>query len=176
YADMALLIGEDQTISQPYIVGLMTQLLELQPEDRVLEIGTGSGYQTAILCELVPNGRVYSMERSEQLAARADAILKELGYNNYELRVADGSMGQPEYAPFDAVLVTAACPFIPGPLYAQAKREGGRLVLPVGTRGQQELQLVRRDGKQLHIEKHGTVSFVPLIGRYGWRESKPSKR
>lgn len=174
YEDTALEIGENQMISAPYLVAFMTQLLDLQPTDRVLEVGTGSGYHTAVLCELLTEGHIYSMERHSSLATQAEERLKLLDYQNFEIRTADGSMGQPEFAPFDAVLVSAACPFIPGPLYAQAKREGGRLVLPVGTRAKQELQYIRRDGKQLHIDKHGDVQFVPLIGRYGWRESKPS--
>lgn len=166
YADGPLPIGKNQTISQPYIVALMTQMLELSPDDVVLEIGTGSGYQTAVLCELARC--VYSLERYPELGARAAETLAALGYDNVEVHIGDGSQGLPDMAPFDAILVTAAAPAIPGPLRAQLA-EGGRLVLPVGDERQQMLQRVRRTGAAWKIENLIPVMFVPLYGRHGFR-------
>jgi protein-L-isoaspartate(D-aspartate) O-methyltransferase len=166
YRDTPLPIGSNQTISQPYIVAFMTQLLELQPGDVALEIGTGSGYQTAVLCELAEF--VYSLERYPQLAERASEILDDLGYENVELHIGDGSQGLPDMAPFDAILVTAAAPVIPGPLRAQLA-DGGRMVLPIGDDQAQTLQRVRRVGDQWKIEEQIPVMFVPLYGRHGFQ-------
>ncbi len=165
YDDGPLPIGHDQTISQPYIVALMTQMTELTADDVVLEIGTGSGYQTAILCELARF--VYSLERYASLGDRARALLTSLGYHNVEVYIGDGSQGLPDMAPFDAIIVTAAAPAIPGPLRTQLAN-GGRLVLPVGDRYQQVLQRVRRHDDTWKIESVIPVMFVPLYGRFGF--------
>jgi protein-L-isoaspartate(D-aspartate) O-methyltransferase len=165
YRDGPLPIGNNQTISQPYIVALMTQMLELRPDDIVLEIGTGSGYQAAVLCRLARF--VYSLERYSALAERASVKLAELGYKNVDVHVGDGSQGLPDMAPFDAIIVTAAAPAIPGPLRAQLA-DGGRLVLPIGDQQQQLLQRVRRSGDSWQIEHQIPVMFVPLYGRYGF--------
>ena len=167
YGDYPLPIGEQQTISQPYIVAEMTQALQLTPEDRVLEIGTGSGYQTAILSRLVD--RVYSVERIAPLAQRAQQTLKELDINNVEIRVTDGSYGWSEHGPYDAIIATAAAPEIPAPLIDQLK-DGGRLVAPVGPRWQQELMRLQRRGDELLSERLAPVAFVPLVGEHGWLE------
>jgi len=166
YADGPLPIGNNQTISQPYIVALMTQMLELSPDDVVLEIGTGSGYQAAILSRLAH--AVYSLERYPELGDRAARRLAELGCDNVEVHIGDGSQGLPDMAPFDAIVVTAAAPAIPGPLRAQLA-DGGRLVLPVGDERQQVLQRVRRTGPPWKIENLIPVMFVPLYGRHGFR-------
>ncbi len=165
YEDGPLPIGNDQTISQPYIVALMTQALELTPDDVVLEIGTGSGYQTAVLCELARF--VYSLERYPTLAERASATLRDLGYHNAEVYVGDGSQGLPDMAPYNAIIVTAAAPVIPGPLRAQMAN-GGRMVIPVGDRYQQMLQRVRRRDDTWSVETLIPVMFVPLYGRHGF--------
>jgi protein-L-isoaspartate(D-aspartate) O-methyltransferase len=165
YEDGPLPIGNGQTISQPYIVALMTQMLELRPNDVVLEIGTGSGYQTAVLCEIARF--VYSLERHPALAERASTLLAELGYQNVEVHTGDGSQGLPDMAPFDAIIVTAAAPAIPGPLRAQMA-DGGRLVVPTGERHQQVLQRVRRTGDSWKVESLIPVMFVPLYGRHGF--------
>ncbi len=165
YDDMALPIGEGQTISQPYMVAKMTELLQLKGDEKVLEVGTGSGYQSALLGELAQE--VYSVERVESLAKRAQRILSELGYDNVHIVVGDGSLGLPEQAPFDRIIVTAASPEVPEPLKEQLS-EGGILVAPVGSRFGQ--QLVRLCKKGLRFEKdYSTMCvFVPLIGEYGW--------
>ncbi len=165
YQDGPLPIGNNQTISQPYIVALMTQMLQLAPDDVALEVGTGSGYQTAVLCELA--AFVYSLERYGSLGETASQRLNRLGYDNVEVHIGDGSQGLPDQAPFDAIIVTAAAPAIPGPLRAQLA-DGGRLVLPIGDRHQQLLQRVRREGDQWHIERMIPVMFVPLYGRHGF--------
>jgi protein-L-isoaspartate(D-aspartate) O-methyltransferase len=165
YGDGPLPIGQNQTISQPYIVALMSQALELQPEDVVLEIGTGSGYQTAVLCQLARF--VYSLERYPSLGEHACDVLDKLGYDNVEVHIGDGSQGLPDMAPFDAIIVTAAAPAIPGPLRAQMADEG-RLVLPIGDQYQQFLQRVRRSGNSWEIEHLIPVMFVPLYGRHGF--------
>lgn len=167
YRDCPLPIGDNQTISQPYIVAWMTELLGLRGGERVLEVGTGSGYQTAVLCALA--GQVYSLERHARLADRAATILAELGLNNVEIHVGDGSQGLADMAPFDAIIVTAAAPALPGPLRSQLHPQGGRMVLPVGDDRQQYLELVTRSGERWQIERAGAVRFVPLIGRYGFR-------
>lgn len=170
YDDSPLPIGEEQTISQPFIVAIMTQLLELKGDERVLEIGTGCGYQTAILCELARE--VYSLERFSQLADRAARSLALLGYENLEIHVGDGSQGLPDMAPFDAIIVTAAAPTIPGPLCSQLTAQGGRMVLPVGDRKGQRLQIVYRRGTRCVVQASIPVRFVPLVGRYGFSEAE----
>jgi protein-L-isoaspartate(D-aspartate) O-methyltransferase len=160
YEDHPLPINAGQTVSQPYIVALMLEILHLDPSSRVLEIGTGSGYQTAILAEICAH--VYSVERHPQLADQAQQTLSRLGFNNLTLRVGDGGEGLPEYAPFDAIVVSAAAKQIPVPLFDQL-REGGRMIIPVGPHEAQELQLVRkRDGKPLITLLDG-CRFVPLV-------------
>ncbi|MFH0771278.1 MAG: protein-L-isoaspartate(D-aspartate) O-methyltransferase [Candidatus Omnitrophota bacterium] len=167
YGDYPLTIGERQTISQPYITALMTQCLELKGAERVLEIGTGSGYQTSILAEL--SSKVYSVEKIESLAKRAQLTLKDLGYANVAIRVGDGTEGWSEFAPYDRILVTAAAPCIPIPLIEQLA-EGGRMVIPVGAVLDQVLILVRKEeGRVVQKEICGCV-FVPLLGKYGWKE------
>lgn len=167
YDDNPLPIGSDQTISQPYIVALMTQMLEVHSHETLLEIGTGSGYQTAILCELAH--MVYSLERHQALADEAQRRLHDLGYHNVEVFVGDGSQGFPDMAPFNGILAAAAAPAIPGPLQTQLA-DGGRLVIPIGDAQQQTLQRVRRHGDTWHVEQTIPVMFVPLYGRYGFRE------
>lgn len=166
YSDEPLPIGHEQTISQPYIVAFMTQLLELTPDDVVLEIGTGSGYQTAILSLLAR--QVFSLERHRDLAKRAANQLARLGYANVDIHVGDGSQGLPDMAPFDAILVTAAAPRAPGPLQSQLSPNGGRLVVPVGVK-RQYLETVIRRGERWDSKRVMSVKFVPLIGRYGFK-------
>ena len=163
YENRPLPIGHGQTISQPFIVALMTELLDLQPEDSVLEVGTGSGYQVAVLAELA--GKVCSIEVIPQLAARAATALAGQGYNRVELRTGDGGLGWPERAPFDAIIVTAAPPDIPPALLEQL-RPGGRLVIPVGPRhGDQELLLLTKDAAGTVARRNVLpVAFVPLTG------------
>jgi protein-L-isoaspartate(D-aspartate) O-methyltransferase len=169
YNDYPLPIGEDQTISQPYIVALMTEILEPREQDRVLEIGAGSGYQAAILAELV--AQVFTMDRVGPLADRAVEMLKSLGYRNIKVRLGDGTLGWPEEAPFDGIIVTAAAPQVPRPLTEQLALDG-RLVIPVGDRYSQTLTLVRKTREGLKFEYHGGCRFVPLIGKYGWPEEE----
>ena len=163
YLDVPLGIGQGQTISQPYIVALMTQALELEGGERVLEVGTGSGYQAAVLSLLVPRGRVISVERKPELADRAKALLAELRYDNVTVELAQPTLGAPQHAPFDAIVVTAACPKLPESLVAQLAVRG-RLVLPVGTRDSQQLIQARRTEEGLSIRWLGPCRFVPLIG------------
>jgi len=167
YEDHPIAIGEGQTISQPFVVADMLEALALRPEDVVLEIGTGSGYETAVLAELVR--MVYSIERIASLAERARAVLQRLGYKNVTVVHGDGSQGLPEAAPFDAIVVSAAAPHVPKPLMDQL-RDGGRLVIPVGSGFAQELQLVRKIGDKSTVLCLDGVRFVPLIGRDGFRE------
>jgi protein-L-isoaspartate(D-aspartate) O-methyltransferase len=171
YDDQALAIGENQTISQPYIVGLMTQLLRLSGHERVLEIGTGSGYHTAVLCALAEH--VYTLEYYPQLADRASRILSRLGYNNLDLHIGDGSQGLADMAPFDAIVVTAGAPALPGPLRAQLHPQGGRMILPIGDRSEQYLEIVTRQGNRWELEQTLRVRFVPLLGRYGFKAAVP---
>ncbi|HOI95749.1 MAG TPA: protein-L-isoaspartate(D-aspartate) O-methyltransferase [Syntrophobacter fumaroxidans] len=165
HSDHPLPIGDKQTISQPFIVALMTQSLELQGHEKILEIGTGSGYQAAVLAELAE--RVFSIERNPNLAYRANQTLQKLGYKNIIVRVADGTLGWPDEAPFDAILVTAGTPKIPQPLLDQLA-EGGRLVVPVGDRLAQELVLVESGLEGMEHTNLGGVRFVDLVGKWGW--------
>ena len=166
YRDSALPIEAEQTISQPYMVALMTQALHLDGHESVLEIGTGSGYQTAVLCELVQH--IYSVERVTRLARDASERLHRLGYANFDIHAGDGSQGLPDMSPFDAIIVTAAAPSVPGPLRAQMNPNGGRLVIPVGVDDRQFLELLTRQGDRWFFKRIAAVSFVPLIGRYGF--------
>lgn len=167
YADNALPIPGNQTISQPYIVAKMTELLELVPTSRVLEIGAGSGYQTAILSKLARS--VYAIERVQQLATEAQKRLLELGIHNVTLRCGDGTIGWEVYAPFDAILVAAGGPAMPDPLLSQLKL-GGKLVIPIG-QDQQSQRLIRvtRTERGFKSEDFGGCAFVPLIGEHGWK-------
>ncbi len=162
YNDYPLSIDEGQTISQPYIVALMTQCLNLKPTDNVLEIGTGSGYQAAVLAELVE--QVYSIEIGEKLAKEASLRLKKLGYQNVKVKQGDGYFGWPSYAPFDAIIVTCAANNIPPPLTKQLK-EGGRLIIPLGsTLFHQTLTLITKVKGELEVKHISGVRFVPMIG------------
>jgi protein-L-isoaspartate(D-aspartate) O-methyltransferase len=165
YGDFPLPIGEQQTISQPYIVAFMTEALELTGTEKVLEIGTGCGYQAAILAEIVP--QVYSIERLPELAAKARRTLEALRYFNVKIKVGDGTLGWPEEAPFDAIIVTAAAPGIPRPLLDQLA-VGGRLIIPVGDRFTQTLDVVHKTPEGLKHDYRGGCRFVKLIGTYGW--------
>lgn len=168
YSDYPVGIGNGQTISQPYMVALMTERLELKKNDMVLEIGTGSGYQAAILAELAD--AVYSVERFPDLNKNAELILKDLGYNNIKLKTGDGTLGWREFAPYDGIIVTCGAPSVPEPLKEQLK-ENGRMVIPLGNKFSQSLTLVRKQkGKFTEEDICGCV-FVPLIGKYGWSES-----
>ena len=171
YSDHPLPIGEGQTISQPFIVALMTELLDPAPEDRVLEIGTGSGYQTAVLALLC--AQVISVERHAGLAAGARERLAALGLRNVAVHVGDGTQGWPAGGPYDGVLVTAAGPSIPRPLRDQLA-DGGRLVIPMGGEEVQRLQVLERDGETFREEDAGGCAFVKLIGAHGWGEEAAS--
>jgi protein-L-isoaspartate(D-aspartate) O-methyltransferase len=165
YADRPLPIGFGQTISQPYMVAVMTQCLATRPDDRVLEIGTGSGYQAAILSRLVRT--VFTVERIAPLAERAKDVLGRLGITNVLQRVGDGSVGWEAYAPYDGIVVTAGAPRVPASLQAQLA-EGGRLVIPTGGPAMQTLRVLVRDGDDLHEREEMGCVFVPLVGEEGW--------
>jgi len=167
YTDCALPTEQGQTISQPYIVGLMTQALQPGGARKVLEIGTGSGYQTAILAELAEH--VFTIERVSSLAGAAAARLQELGYTNFSSRQADGSLGWPEEAPFDRIIVTAATPEPPDPLLDQLA-DGGRMVIPIGPRNSQELTLITKSGGKLRRTFLCACIFVRLIGQAAWKQ------
>lgn len=167
YEDMALPIGEGQTISQPYMVAIMTQLLELRGDEKVLEIGTGSGYQAAILAELARE--VYTIERIEALGGKVEALLRELGYWNIYVFIGDGTKGLEEKSPFDRIIITAAAPKIPTCLVSQLN-DGGIIVAPVGQRFSQLLIKVRKSKDALDEEYSTPCIFVPLIGEYGWKD------
>ncbi len=169
YEDTPLPIGFGQTISQPYIVGLMSELAELGPDDTALEVGSGSGYQAAVLAKLAR--QVHTVERLAELAERARRALEVEGIQNVSVHIGDGSLGWPEAAPYQAILVTAAAPEVPEPLTEQLA-EGGRLVIPVGARPAQELQAWRKLEGRLVFEYGLMVAFVPLRGKYGWREGE----
>jgi len=167
YNDRPLPIGEKQTISQPYMVALMTEALMLKGKEKVLEIGSGSGYQTAILAELAQE--VFSVERIRTLAVRARKILYELGYFNVEIKIFDGTFGWVEKSPFDAIMVTAGSPDIPQPLYEQLSM-GGRLVIPIGDENIQDLFRITKTEGGMKKEDLGGCRFVKLVGKYGWEE------
>jgi protein-L-isoaspartate(D-aspartate) O-methyltransferase len=166
YNDCPLPIGRGQTISQPYIVAVMTELLQLKPVDRVLEIGGGSGYQAAILGALARE--VISIERIPEVAETARENLADAGTKNVTIVIGDGTLGYPERAPYDAILITAAAPDVPPPLIGQLA-EGGRMVAPVGSRDLQELVRYTKRGGAIAREYFGGVVFVPLLGEYGWQ-------
>jgi len=167
YADGAQRIGKGQTISQPYIVALMTEILRLKGDEVVLEVGTGSGYQAAILSLLAKE--VHSIERHPELAEEARTLLSSLGYTNVHVHSGDGTLGYPEEAPYQGILVTAAAPEVPKPLLNQLD-EGGCLVIPVGKKYTQVLQTWQRKGRTFDHETITAVAFVPLIGDEGWDE------
>lgn len=167
YKDNALPISSNQTISQPFIVARMSELLELTPESRILEIGAGSGYQTAILGSLA--GKVFAIERIQILAKEAQERLQKLNFHNVTLRCADGTQGWEVYAPFDGILVAAGSPAIPEPLVQQLKI-GGKLVIPIGQdQKSQHLFRITRTNKGFQTEDFGACAFVPLIGEHGWK-------
>ncbi|MBI5064351.1 MAG: protein-L-isoaspartate(D-aspartate) O-methyltransferase [Desulfatitalea sp.] len=168
YNDFPLPIGEQQTISQPYIVAEMTQALQLGPDDRVLEIGTGSGYQAAILAQIA--FRVYTIERIHSLYVKARKLFDQMGYHNIVTRYSDGTTGWKDESPFDAIIVTAGAPEIPEVLVNQLS-VGGRLVIPVGNQYVQELIRLVRDEKGVHQTNLGGCRFVKLVGEHGWSES-----
>ena len=168
YDDVPLPIGSGQTISQPYIVAAMTAALRIQPGDRVLEIGTGCGYQSAVLSLLAKE--VFTIERRPELASAASERLGRLGYGNVHVHCGDGTLGLPELAPFDAILVAAAAPAAPTPLLEQLS-EGGRMIIPIGDADSQDLQLMERRGPSFHSRMLEGCRFVPLVGHHGWRKS-----
>jgi len=165
YGDHAISIGEGQTISQPYMVGAMTEALDLHGDERVLEVGTGSGYQTAVLAELVRH--VYSIERIAVLAVRAKRLLEGLGYQNISIKVFNGTLGWKEESPFDRIIVTAGAPEIPAVLVKQLAG-GGRFIIPVGDRYSQMLTRVEKISGEVITTRLFPCIFVPLIGEHGW--------
>ncbi len=167
YGDHPLPIGSGQTISQPYIVALMTEALRLTGREKILEIGTGSGYQAAILAELA--AEVYSIERIPVLAERASKVLSELGYKNIKIDVRDGSLGWQEHAPYDAIIITASCPGEPKTLLSQFA-EGGRLIVPIGAAFGQVLTLFEKQGGAIISHEICGCVFVPMVGREGWKD------
>lgn len=166
YEDRALPLEVGQTISQPYIVAYMSEALRVGPDHRVLEVGTGSGYQTAVLARLA--AEVFTVERIGDLQAAAREVLEELGVTNVRFRVGDGTLGWERYAPYDRILVTAGAPDVPGPLKEQLARAGGRMVIPVGDVELQELVAVTRAGEEFTTEPLLGCRFVPLVGDEGW--------
>lgn len=169
YGDYPLPIGDNQTISQPYMVALMTESLGFKGSEKALEIGTGSGYQLAVLAEIAKE--VYSVERFRSLAERAEAILKKLGYTNTKIKVGDGTLGWEEEAPYDGIVVTAGAPGIPESLLGQLK-EGGRLVIPIGGPFGQILTIVEKRGPSITTREVCGCVFVPLVGKEGWPSSR----
>ncbi len=165
YGDYPLPIGEGQTISQPYMAALMTECLKLSGKEKVLEIGTGSGYQAAILCEVA--GQVFSVERMRPLAEKAEGLLASLGYRNFNINAGDGTLGWPEHSPYDAIIVTAGAPAIPGSIVNQLG-ENGRLVIPVGEGFSQTLTVIYKTGDGIRKNDVCGCTFVPLIGKEGW--------
>ena len=165
YGDHPLPIGDGQTISQPFMVGKMTELLRLDGAQKVLEIGTGSGYQAAVLGELC--ARVCTVERIPKLAKRARELLELLGYSNVWVRVANGTLGWPDEAPFDRILVAAGAPNVPLPLFEQLA-EGGCMVMPVGEATTQVLHLIEKRDGEMHTTEHASCVFVKLVGKYAW--------
>ena len=167
YGSGALPIGAKQTISQPYIVARMIELLELRGTEKVLEIGTGTGYQAAVLSKLC--ARVFTIERINELALRASELFRALKIHNVSVKVFDGTYGWSDQAPFDRIIIAAAGPEVPEPLVQQLARTG-RLVMPIGPAGNQRLARVIRVGTGIKIEDCGTAEFVPLVGKFGWKE------
>lgn len=161
YQDKAFPIAADQTISQPYTVAFQTELMQVSPGDKVLEIGTGSGYQTAVLCDL--GAKVYSIERQQELFKKTSKFLPKLGYRAKKLVFGDGYKGLPEEAPFDSIIVTAGAPFVPKPLLGQLKEDGGRLVIPVGDNVQVMTLFIRKGPKEFEKHELGEFRFVPLL-------------
>ena len=166
YRDRAVPLGHGQTVSQPYMVAAMTEALRLGPEDRVLEVGTGSGYQAAVLSAIA--AEVFTIERLPDLQSAAEERLAALGISNVRFRVGDGSLGWPEEIPFDAIIVTAGAPSVPPALKSQVNEDGGRLVIPVGPRRQQSLIRYTRTGNEYVTERLLNCAFVPLVGSEGW--------
>ncbi len=166
YRDRAVPLGHGQTVSQPYMVAAMTEALRLGPEDRVLEVGTGSGYQAAVLSAIA--AEVFTIERLPDLQSAAEECLAALGISNVRFRVGDGSLGWPEEIPFDAIIVTAGAPSVPPALKSQVNENGGRLVIPVGPRRQQSLIRYTRTGNEYVTERLLNCAFVPLVGSEGW--------
>jgi len=171
YDDMALPIGDEQTISQPYMVAVMTELMELKGNEKVLEIGTGSGYQAAILAEL--SREVFTIERKALLAKKAEERFQALGYINVHVITGDGTLGLPEESPFDRILITAGSPGIPAPLMEQLA-DGGVIIAPVGIRFSQQLLIVKKSKEGVSEQTHVPCVFVPLIGKHGWPEDEDS--
>ena len=167
YGDGPLPIGSGQTISQPYIVALMSQLLNLNGDEKVLEVGTGSGYQAAVLAHLAQE--VHTIERHTNLAEQAGHTLRDLGYDNVHVHVGDGTRGWSQAAPYDAIVVTAGSPKVPKSLLSQLD-DGGRMIIPVGGRGNQRLERWYREGDDFRRERILPVAFVPLLGEEGWQE------
>ena len=170
YQNVALSISEGQTISQPYIVAIMTQSLELQGNERVLELGTGSGYQAALLSLMLPDGHLFTVERIPVLAKRARKLLQELGHNNITVEMAGEALGAPHHGPFNAIIVTAAAPNLPSSLTSQLATDG-RLVIPIGSLDSQELIQARRTDEGISIHWLGSCRFVPLIGKDAFGEA-----
>jgi protein-L-isoaspartate(D-aspartate) O-methyltransferase len=170
YDDGPLLIGAGQTISQPFIVALMTSLLTLEGNENVLEVGTGSGYQAAILANLAKT--VHTIERHAGLAEQARRVLSDLGLDNVFVHQGDGSLGWPEAAPYQAIIVTAAAPSPPEPLLKQLALENGRMVIPVGSQPEQDLQVWQMENGRLNWDSIIPVAFVPMRGTYGWKEEE----
>ncbi|MFH0863136.1 MAG: protein-L-isoaspartate(D-aspartate) O-methyltransferase [Candidatus Altiarchaeota archaeon] len=170
YYDAPVPIGRGQTISAPHMVAIMTELLGVDDDSSILEVGAGSGYQAAILAELANSGRIISVERVPELAGKAGKLLFEMGYRNVKVVVGDGTLGVPEYAPYDRIIVTAAAPKIPEALVEQIK-PGGKMVIPVGGRWSQRLVEVDKgaDGRRTDSDRGGVV-FVPLVGQDGWKD------
>ncbi len=167
YDDIALPIGEGQTISQPYMVAVMTELLGLTGKEKVIEIGTGSGYQTAVLAHLAKE--VFTIERIASLAEKAEQRFRDLAYFNIHVKIGDGTLGWPEKAPFDGIIITAGSPKIPDPLKEQVS-ENGIIVIPVGSRYSQQLLRIKKTKSGFEEEYHTPCVFVPLIGEHGWKE------
>jgi len=167
YGEKALPIGAKQTISQPYIVARMIELLDLTGKEKVLEIGTGTGYQTVVLSKLC--AKVFSIERINELALRAAEMIRTLKIHNASVKVFDGTYGWSDQAPFDRIIVAAAAPQVPEPLMQQLSRTG-KLVIPIGPEGNQRLARVMRVGTRMQVEDCGTAEFVPLVGKFGWKE------
>lgn len=167
YGDHPLPIGSGQTVSQPYMVASMVQTLEVRSSDRVLEVGTGTGYEAAILAELA--AEVWTVERLAELGHQAEQILERLGYRNVHVVVGDGSVGLPQQAPFDRIIVAAAAPSVP-PALLQQLADGGILTIPIGTRTDQQVQVIRKQAGEIILDHRELCRFVPLLGEQGWDE------